>query len=410
MEGFFKPSEIRSTRPGGDLIAKCGACGLYKQCQSPKMKPWGRGTLRVLLVGEAPGEQEDEEGKPFVGPSGEFLREQVNRAGVDFSELRVTNSIICHPPKNKMPKDGKEVEWCRPNLVQTIKEFKPRVIITLGKHSLESVLQPYWKDSLDGVERWAGRKIPLAQHWICPTWHPSYILRDNGRNRVLANMFRQHITAALEIDRDPPALPNFKDRVERLYDEREIVQAIRWFDQEGGLCAFDYEGNCLKPEYPKARLYSCAISNGKRTIAYPWFGDAIKATSIFLQSDRTQKIASNMKFEQRWTFRKLGHPVRGWDWDTMLAAHAMDNREAVCSLKFQAFVQLGVPTYNEHIEPYLESPKGHHYNRIHEIETGELLLYNGMDALLEWILARRQRREFSRISREPEGCYDGTMG
>lgn len=414
MEGFFTASQIRSTRPGGELAPKCGACGLYKTCQSPKMKPWGNGKAGVLIVGEAPGKTEDEKGRPFVGSSGELLREMIAQTGWDFEDLRITNSIICRPPNNRMPKKGKEIEWCRPNLIRTIDEFKPRVIITLGRSALESVLQPnHWKPALKELQRWTGHRIPLQKHWVCPTWHPSFILRiDNPTTRSQhERLFFEHILAALTLDTPPPKLPDLQSKIERIYDETEIIKALRWFDERGGYIAFDYETNCLKPEYPKARIFSAAVSNGIRTVAYPWFGRAIGATSLLLRSGRTRKIASNMKFEERWTLKHLGHPVANWDTDTVIAAHVLDNRPDIASLKFQAFVQLGVPTYNDHVEPYLQSREGSHYNRIAELDTSELLLYNGMDSLLEWFLAKKQKvlLEAERITEEPEDCYAGTI-
>jgi hypothetical protein len=90
--------------------------------------------------------------------------------------------------------------------------------------------------------------------------------------------------------------------------------------------------------------------------------------------------------------KTFGHGVNNWQWDTMLATHCLDNRPGICSLKFQALVQMGVPVYNKHIEPMLASYKGP-YNRIREIEMGSLLYYGGMDALLEWKLAMKQRKE-----------------
>jgi hypothetical protein len=76
----------------------------------------------------------------------------------------------------------------------------------------------------------------------------------------------------------------------------------------------------------------------------------------------------------------------------MLAAHCLDNRPGICSLKFQAFINLGVPSYNERIAPYLEASHGP-YNRIHEILLDDLLHYNGIDSLLEVKLAQYQRRK-----------------
>ena len=396
MEGFFKQSELQSVRPEGSLVAKCGACGLYKTCKSPKMRPWGRGRSRVLIVGEAPGEREDQLGRPFVGPSGKMLQESVGLAGGDFGELLITNAIICRPPGNKMPKKGREIGWCRPNLIRTIKEFNPRVIVTLGKSALEAVLAPFWKSDWETMDRWTGHRIPLERHWVCPTWHPSYLLRQ--KNPLMDRMFIEHLAAAFEIDRDPPRLPDLKKKIEIVFDEDAVAKTLREFREAGDPIAFDYETNALKPEYPKARIYSAAASDGNRTIAYPWTPRTAKSSSLLLDSG-TPIIASNIKFEDRWTIVKLGHAIRAIDWDTVIAAHIMDNRPKIASLKFQAFVMMGVPTYNDRVGPYLQPAPGSHYNRIFEADPEEVLLYNGMDAYLEKHLARRQRSALAEMAR-----------
>jgi hypothetical protein len=76
----------------------------------------------------------------------------------------------------------------------------------------------------------------------------------------------------------------------------------------------------------------------------------------------------------------------------MIAAHVLDNRKGVTGLKFQAFAQLGQGKYNTHIESLLEAKDKTHINRIHEIDMGDLLLYNGLDSLLEYKLAMKQRK------------------
>lgn len=392
MEGFFRLSEIQMARPGTDLTPKCGACGLFRKCNSPKMQPWGEGEKKILIIGEAPGAEEDRRGIPFVGASGEYLQDAVRRTGLNFrNDFLVTNAVICRPPNNKMPQDGKEVDYCRANLAATLREYKPKIVVTLGRSALLSVLTPkYWRtENLGSMDRWTGHRIPLEDFWLCPTWHPSFLMRE--KSPVMEKLFLAHLDRAFSIEDLPPKIKI--PEIELLFDEDKIVRAIQDIDNRGGVTAFDYETNCLKPEYPKAKIYSCSISSPDRTIAYPFFGKAIQATSRYLISKKTSKIASNAKFEERWTLKHLGHPVVGWDWDTMLAAHVLDNRIGVCSIKFQAMVLLGI-AYNEYIEPYLSSVDGGHYNRIHEIETKMLLRYNGMDSWLERRIAMKQKRLF----------------
>lgn len=103
-----------------------------------------------------------------------------------------------------------------------------------------------------------------------------------------------------------------------------------------------------------------------------------------------------MKFEERWTVAKLGCKVRGWHWDTMLAAHILDNRSGITSLKFQAFVHLGISDYDSHISPFLYSKHPNETNRIDQVDDKSLLLYNGLDSLLEYLIMKKQKAIFER--------------
>lgn len=388
MNGFFPASAVHKEKPAG-LIAKCGKCGLYKGCQSPKMAPHGEGERRILFVGEAPGETEDRLGRPFVGKAGALLREVLESIGLDLdTDAWTTNALICRPPGNKTP-DSKQIGYCRPNMAATLLKYRPRVVITLGRVALSSVMRGSWED-ISELERWVGWRIPLSPYWVCPTYHPSYLLRSN--NSWLDRMFRNHLQAALQIREEPESINWVKDCVEILMDENAVCEALHEIDRAGGWAAVDYETTCIKPEWPKARIVSCSVSNGERTISYPWHGKAITQTGRFLTSKRTRKIASNLKMEERWTWKEFGHGVRNWGWDTMLAAHCLDNRSGICSLKFQSLVQFGLPSYNRHIEPYLENHRGP-YNRIADIDLRQLLLYGGLDSVLEHMLAMKQRKE-----------------
>lgn len=387
--GFFESSVVQKSAPPS-LVPRCGQCGLYRTCKSPKIPPFGKGAKRVLVVGEAPGEVEDERGRPFVGKAGQFLRTSLERVGVDLDEdAWTTNALICRPPKNATP-DSKQISYCRPNLLNAIREHEPQVILTLGKSALVSVLAGYWRD-VGPLERWTGWRIPLERHWICPTYHPSYLLRM--KDALLDCLFLDHLQAAFELDGLPPKQPKWEEGIECFLEPGPARQAIVEMEQEGGWIAVDFETTCLKPEWPEGRIISCALSNGRRTIAYLWDRSTALATFLLLQSECSQKISSNLKMEERWTLKTFGKGVRNWGWDTMLAAHCLDNRPGICSLKFQALVRLGVPSFNETTEPYLASAKGSPYNRIDEIYPPALLLYNGMDARLEYELAMVQMKD-----------------
>jgi hypothetical protein len=110
------------------------------------------------------------------------------------------------------------------------------------------------------------------------------------------------------------------------------------------------------------------------------------------------KQAYNMKFEHVWSEVLLGVHVQGWDWDGMLAAHILDNRPGICSLKFQTYLHFGVAGYDEDVEPWLKSADkdGNAMNRILELWNTpdgrrKLMTYCGMDSLFTYRLGLVQK-------------------
>ena len=394
--GFFENTAQTDTTLQSRRLSQCGRCGLYKKCFSPKMKVTGNGKKKILFVAEAPGEQEDRRGIQLIGKAGNLLRKALHEIGEELDDCWKTNSIICRPPENKI--EDKHIESCRPNLLRTIKELHPKVIILLGGSSIKSLISTEWKKNLGGVNKWAGWTIPSYQYkWVCPTYHPSYILRL-GEDETLLAIFRRHLEKAFSLERVPTpslTLQDHKNEIELILKPRLVRLKLRDLAKKEGTLAFDYETTGLKPEGEGHRIVSCSFCWERRdTFAFLMDDSITPFLSKVLLSNRLKKVASNLKFEERWTLRKLGHPVRNWYWDTMLAAHILDNRSQITSVKFQSYVQFGIADYDSHISPYLSSKSGSGFNRIDEINTKELLIYNGLDSLLEWKVMDKQRRMF----------------
>lgn len=397
--GFFHESRL-ITGPQIGALPQCGKCGLFKKCESPKMEYRGKGRAKILIVGEAPGRTEDERGRPFVGTSGQLLRDTFHKFGIDVSQdCWVTNAIICRPAKNKPP-TPKEIKFCLPNLKRTIEETKPNVIIPLGSAAVRAVLTGIWHERIDEIGRWVGWNIPCRKTnaWICPTWHPKFIIRENEKRNPVADLWwKRHLKAAIKLSGGcpwPEGPPDYEKQIQRIYDPAEAARIIRTTMLLGPRPAsFDYETNMLKPDGKDARIVSCSICwEGVKTIAFPWQGEAIEATYEFLESD-APKIGGNIKFEERWTLAMLGIRVRNWLRDVMQNAHILDNRKGITSVKFQSFVRLGIGDYTKHIKPFLEAKTSTTPNRIHEIDLKDLLLYNGLDSLLEYKIDELQEIE-----------------
>lgn len=394
--GFFERSLVTRKAPIS-MLPKCGACGLHKTCGSPKMDVSGEGRRKILIVGEAPGEQEDRKGKQFVGKTGTLLSETLSSLDCNMRrDCWLTNALICRPPENATP-SLKQIDYCRANLINTVKTLKPETIILLGSAAVSSLIGWLWKDGIKKITPWVGWRIPSQQldAWLCPTWHPSHIARSEEKDPLVKVFFRRHLKAALAHERRPweGAQPDYKKLIDLIYDDDEAAERIREITRHyDGLVAIDYEANMLKPDARDRVLVSCALGWEGRAISYLWRGAAIKATREFIRS-KIPKVASNLKMEERWTRAEFKHGVRNWYWDTMNSAHVIDWRKGITGLKFQAFVVLGCESYDDHIKKFLQAKKGKRINQIlEEIAVRDLLFYGGMDAVLEEQLAIKQMK------------------
>ena len=390
-DGALFTSAQMTVRRRGFALPQCDSCGLFRGCQSPKMPVTGDGRRRVLLVSEYPGPTEDARGYQFAGGTGDYLESELSRVGVNMRrDCWLTNASICYGKT----RPDKVVDFCRPNLLDTIRRLKPDAVLLLGGDAVQSLVGHAWKESVGAVGRWAGYVIPSAEFgcWLCPTYNPAFLTRQ--KDQALEQRFRRHLKTAFALDGPPPPPVDYARRVEVLMSPAEAAGRLDRY--RGGMIAFDFETTTLKPDGPHARVVCCSVCwNGEETIAYPWMGPAVGATVELLEDPDVGKVGSNTKFEHRWCLRKLGVTVRNWKWCTMLAAHALDPRGDISSIKFQAFVRLGMPRYNDLIEPFLESEKagGNEPNRVGEVKPSKLLEYCGLDSLLEYEVARLQMTE-----------------
>lgn len=364
------------------------------------MKPTGDGKRRILLVAEAPGEQEDEEGVQLIGRAGQYTREVLDRLDYDMDDGNKTNAVICRPPDNDI--QDLHIDCCRPNLLKTLRDLEPRVVILLGASAVKSLMPTERDDDVGGIGRWVGWKIPSREHnaWICPTYHPSHILRSerNGRkDPVLERLFRQHLKAALKLEEKPItglSLDELKKKIEIIKSPRDARLRLKDLVRKKGRLAFDFESTGIKPDRDGHRIVACSFCfEGEDTFAFLVDEGNMPYLSDVLRSARLKKIAANLKNEERWTRKIMGHSVANWWWDTMIGAHYLDNRGSISGLKFQVYVRFGIADYNRVVSLYFHSDNENGFNKIDDCPKDDLLMYNGLDSLFEFMLALVQRKE-----------------
>jgi DNA polymerase len=161
-----------------DTIAQCQACGL---CQGRTRTVSGMGPrqARWMVVGEAPGEQEDKQGQPFVGPAGQLLDAMLAAMGLAREhDVFIANVIKCRPPHNRNP-DASEVAQCLPYLRRQIDLVQPDLILAMGKFAAQALLQGVVPDvDKAALGKLRGPVYTVAGIPVVVTYHPAYLLRN----------------------------------------------------------------------------------------------------------------------------------------------------------------------------------------------------------------------------------------
>ncbi len=160
-----------------DAVSQCRACGL---CETRKNTVFGVGHSQAhwMIIGEAPGEQEDLQGEPFVGPAGKLLDNMLRALGLSRGEgppeqqVFIANTLKCRPPRNRNP-DPSELAQCEPFLQRQIELIQPRIILAMGRFAVQQLLQ-----SQEAIGRLRGRVHRYQGVPLVVTYHPAYLLRN----------------------------------------------------------------------------------------------------------------------------------------------------------------------------------------------------------------------------------------
>jgi len=160
-----------------EAVAQCTACGL---CQSRRQTVFGVGHANAhwMIVGEAPGEQEDLKGEPFVGAAGHLLDSMLRALNLTRDEapperqVYIANTLKCRPPRNRNP-EPEELARCEPFLMRQIELIRPRLILAMGRFAVHSLLR-----SSEPIGKLRGRVHRYQGVPLVVTYHPAYLLRN----------------------------------------------------------------------------------------------------------------------------------------------------------------------------------------------------------------------------------------
>jgi uracil-DNA glycosylase family 4 len=175
-----------------DEVKSCTKCSLHTT-RINTVFARGNSLAPLCIVGEAPGQDEDEQGFPFVGRSGKLLDQILTEVGLDIDkDIYVCNIIKCRPPNNRRPTED-EVNCCIDYLEEQLQVVGPKVIVALGNTAVSGLINTTY-----GISKIRGTFFKRGKTLVMPTYHPSYLLRYGSPTSEPQVQFRADIRSVID--------------------------------------------------------------------------------------------------------------------------------------------------------------------------------------------------------------------
>jgi len=166
----------------------CCTCALRKSCKQV-VPGAGNAEAEIMFIGEAPGKKEDELGVPFVGAAGKFLDEMLSHIKLKREDIYIANTVKCRPPENRDP-SSEEKEICWEWLVGQIKIIQPKIIVTLGRHSMNLFFPEKKISEVHGKDM--SKEFPkMGKQVFFAAYHPAAALYNGGMREALIKDFKK---------------------------------------------------------------------------------------------------------------------------------------------------------------------------------------------------------------------------
>ena len=334
---------------------------------------YGPDTADLVLVGEAPGDTEVLEGKPFVGRAGQLLNKVLEEVGIDRDACYITNAVNCRPVPHRAPK-AKEIVACRNRLIAEIRQRAPRMVVALGNAAVQALMGRHNMGDVHGTVNWCAD----VNAFVVPTYHPAAVLRSPGyyidlirdMQRAALYLHEKKVLTSVAQEVEYVTLHNHDhvlELVERLESLSEVAVDVETASDGSLLCiGLAWRGD-------KAVVVTKDALVDKRTV--PMLNSALKGKVL---------IGHNLKFDVKQLWRAGVSDVRVGE-DTMLMSYTSDERPGVHKLKPLVRQYLNVPDYDAPIREY--------YSHMEDCPPIELWKYNAHDAAYTYALRSVLRRE-----------------
>lgn len=390
-----------SYRPLKSKEKDCKLCDLHKTCKFSNKIP-GRGSRNPtwMFIGQGPGEDEDKQGKNFVGRTGSLLVGSVQELGFDITKCRFENAVRCWSGEGNREPSPAEISACKPFLMKAIEKSKPKVIILLGNTALKAIT------GKTGITRMRGTVWEKDGIYYVATWHPSYLLYRKYDEKVL-EQFCSDLRKAKNIVKEGIKKPE-DIHLHTVMDYDEAMDYFSYFEKLELPLDTDYEthGNKkTKKGYgpnPFAKDAHCVM------VSYSW--DPHYAVSIpLIKKDAPWSRTKGLKLIERmkkmiryrnlhglkmgaynavfdWLYPHVTHgvPFPDLDFDGYLAHHLVDEELKMPGLKQLMWLHTDLGGYEKELEEYCATHPDADVSRggsFANIPIPILGPYNGIDSI-----------------------------
>lgn len=328
--------------------SNCKRCKLHQTAEYVCLLGQGDVPSKAMIVGEAPGQREDDSGKPFVGPAGQLLIQVLKNNGYSRSDFFITNAVSCRPPGNRTPKKS-EIKACKFWYDEQFNVVRPKVVLLLGATALQQ--------ALDGRKLKSSRGKPVERDGVIyvPTFHPAYVLRDpNSRGA-----FEADIRLFLEIMK-LGKIPIQEGINSIIVDSFEKLDAM--MDDLYGEVSFDIETTTLYPWAKEAKINIIGFGTAKAQYGMPaehedspWAKSTIQKILeelyLRIRKGKLKLICQNGKFDVLYVWVRFDVRLSVY-FDTMLAHYLIDENQ-LHGLDYLAKIHFGALDYDIEMEEKL---------------------------------------------------------
>jgi len=311
---FIKPSAY-----GDDSLFDVRGCNLCGLCNGRMLvvSPVGNVPCDVLLVGEAPGAEEDDKGVPFIGGSGKVLDAIISEAGLNREDFSIANVVMCRPPKNRKP-TKEEIFACSPYLDEVVRRCTPKIIVPLGEHAYKRITG----DKKGSITKASGKPVRMVVSGhnctVLPTVHPAAVMRNPSNRGLLFYAFKMLKNILTPSEGGEYILVDSNESLTEFLNEANTWSKF----------AFDIETTNLDPwngdvigisfcgQEKKAYYVPLLVEGGV------FWKDGVLALLKDLLTNEAKKCAHNGKFDIGFLRVAFGWDIK-FTFDTMLAANLL---------------------------------------------------------------------------------------